>query len=176
MLRKIVHLLSTPILLSTMVLISTMANADVVKIGLNYPETGPYSVQGLAQLRSANMAVEEINSEGGILGKKIELVVRNTQSKADISKKNVLEMVDKENCMMIFGGSSSSVAIEGGRAAKSKNKLYFGTLTYSNATTGKDGQLYIFRECYNGWMGAKVLANYLRENFSLKYPPWTVCF
>jgi len=160
MLKKIV-----PILISTMVLISTMANADVVKIGLNYPETGPYSVQGLAQLRAANMAVEEINAQGGILGKKIELVVRNTQSKADISKKNVLEMIDKENCMMIFGGSSSAVAIEGGRAAKSKDKLYFGTLTYSNATTGKAAQLYMFRECYNGWMGAKVLANYLRENF-----------
>lgn len=152
-------------LFGLLLFVSTMANADVVKIGLNYPETGPYSVQGLAQLRAAQMAVEEINAKGGILGRKIELVIRNTQSKADISKQNVLEMIEKENCEMIFGGSASSVAIEGGRAAKSKGKLYFGTLTYSNATTGKAGQLYMFRECYNAWMGAKVLANYLRENF-----------
>ena len=38
---------------------------DVVRIGLNYPETGPYSVQGLAQLRAARMAVDEINAQGG---------------------------------------------------------------------------------------------------------------
>ncbi|MFH1075531.1 MAG: ABC transporter substrate-binding protein, partial [Pseudomonadota bacterium] len=38
-----------------------------VKIGLNYPKTGPYKVQGLDQLQAAELAVEEINSAGGIL-------------------------------------------------------------------------------------------------------------
>ena len=68
---------------------------------------------------------------------------------------------------MIFGGSASSVAIAGGKAAKSRGKLYFGTLTYSNETTGKEKHHeYMFRECYNAWMGANVLSNYLKENFS----------
>lgn len=140
------------------------AYSDVVKIGLNYPQTGPYSVQGQAQFNAAKMAAEEINSQGGILGRKIELVTRDSQSKPEVSTKNVLELIDNEHCEMIFGGASSAVAIAGGKAAKSRGKLYFGTLTYSNATTGKDGHKYIFRECYNAWMGAKVLAKYLRES------------
>jgi len=45
----------------------------VVKIGLNYPETGPYSKQGLDQRRAAELAMEEINAAGGISGKKIQL-------------------------------------------------------------------------------------------------------
>ena len=49
----------------------TEAAEGVVKIGLNYPETGPYSKQGLDQRRAAEMAMEEINSAGKILGKKV---------------------------------------------------------------------------------------------------------
>ena len=62
---------------------------------------------------------------------------------------------------MIFGGSSSAVAIAGGKAAKLREKLYFGTLTYSNTTTGKEGHKYMFRECYNAWIAAKGISSYL---------------
>ncbi|MCI5219713.1 MAG: ABC transporter substrate-binding protein [Candidatus Electrothrix sp. LOE2] len=135
--------------------------AESVRIGLNYPQTGPYSVQGKAQFDAARLAVQEINSQGGILGRTVELVTRDTQSKADVSTNNVLDLIDKEKCEMIFGGSSSAVAIAGGEAAKSRGKIYFGTLTYSNETTAEAGHKYMFRECYNAWMGAKALGKYL---------------
>jgi ABC-type branched-subunit amino acid transport system substrate-binding protein len=156
------------LILCIVLFFATGAEAQVVKIGMNYPKTGPYSVQGLAQLRAAEMAVEEINKAGGILGRDIQLVIRDSESKPDVAKKNVDELIDNEGCEMIFGGSSSGVAIAGGKAAKAKGKIYFGTLTYSNATTGKEGHKYMFRECYNAWMGAKVLSEYLKENFSGK--------
>ncbi len=143
--------------------------AEIVKIGLNYPQTGPYSIQGIAQYNAAILAVEEINAKGGILDRKIELHTKDTQSKPAVSTKNVLALIDKEKCEMIFGGSSSAVAIAGGKAAKSRGKLYFGTLTYSNTTTGIEGHKYIFRECYNAWMGAKAISSYLmKENLSSK--------
>lgn len=137
--------------------------AETVNIGFNYPATGPYATQGLAQKRAAELAVEEINASGGIMDKSIKLVVRDTQSKATLSTKNVIDLIDNHNVPMIFGGSSSSVAIAGGKAAKSKKKIYFGTTTYSNTTTGKEGHRYIFRECNTAWMGARVLAHYIRK-------------
>lgn len=142
--------------------------AQTINIGLNYPATGAYSVQGFAQLRAAEMAVAEINATGGILNKKIALVAMDTKSKANRSKRNVIEMIDKYNCSMIFGGSSSAVAIAGAEAAKSRGRIYFGTLTYSNATTGKNGHKYMFRECYNAWMGANVLSDYLKIYYTGK--------
>ncbi len=139
---------------------------NTVKIGFNYPKTGPYSFEGIAQLNGAKMATEEINTAGGIMGKKIELVIRDSESKPEVSAKNVEELIDRENCQMIFGGSSSAVAIAGGKAAKSRGRIYFGTLTYSNETTCEEGHKYMFRECYNAWMGAKVLSDYLRAHHS----------
>jgi ABC-type branched-subunit amino acid transport system substrate-binding protein len=137
-----------------------------VKIGLNYPETGAYSKQGLDQKRAAEIAVEEINASGGILGKKIQLVLRDTKTNAKTAKANAVELFDKEGVPMIFGGSASSEAIESGQVALQKNKLFFGTLTYSTETTGEYGHKHIFRECYDSYFAANVLADYLKKNYS----------
>ncbi|MGA1823373.1 MAG: substrate-binding protein [bacterium] len=136
-----------------------------IKIGLNYPKTGPYAVQGLDQLRAAQMAVDEINAGGGILGEQIELAIRDSQSKTDVTKANVTELIEKEGVKMVFGGSSSGVAIAAGDICQEKGVLFFGTLTYSTATTGPNGHRHTFRECYDSWMAAKALGSYLNENF-----------
>lgn len=141
---------------------------DVVKIGFNYPQTGPYAAQGLDQLRAAELARDEINAAGGILGKKVELVIRDSQSKVDVSIANARELIDKEGVKMIFGGSASSVAIAVGKVCKEANILFFGTLTYSLDTTVKDGHSRIFRACYDAWAGAKVLSDYMNKHFAGK--------
>lgn len=146
----------------------SFASAGVVKIGLNYPKTGPYSVQGLDQWRATELAVAEINAAGGILGEKVEIAWRDSQSKADLSTANVTELIDNEGVKMVLGGSASSVAIASGKVCQEKGVPFFGTLTYSTATTGKEGRRHTFRECYNAWMGAKAIASYMKENFAGK--------
>jgi ABC-type branched-subunit amino acid transport system substrate-binding protein len=69
---------------------------------------------------------------------------------------------------MIFGGSSSGVAVAVGEICQQKGVPFFGTLTYSTATTGTKGHRHTFRECYDAWMGAKALASYLNSNFAGK--------
>jgi len=165
-------LLKRTVLISSLLLMlfpcSLLAAQEIVKIGLNYPETGPYSKQGLDQRRAADLAVEEINAKGGILGKKIKLVYRDTKTNAKVAKANAIELFDKEGVPMVFGGSASSEAIETGQVALQKNKLFFGTLTYSTETTGEYGHRHIFRECYDSYFAGKVLSDYLNKNFAGK--------
>ncbi|MCB2230838.1 substrate-binding protein [bacterium] len=142
--------------------------SETVKIGLNYPETGPYSVQGQDQFRAATLAVEEINAAGGILGKQVELVTRDSKSNPDVSVNNVNDLIDNQNVKMVFGGSSSGVAVAVGDLCQQKAVPFFGTLTYSTATTGTKAHRYTFRECYDSWMAAKALAEYLKTNFPNK--------
>lgn len=144
------------------------ADQDYVKIGLNYPVTGPYHKQGLDQKRAADIAVEEINAAGGILGKKVQLVPRDTASNAKIAAKNAAELYDAEGVPMILGGVSSAVAIATGEVALQKNKLFFATLSYSTETTGEYGHRHIFRECYDAYSAAKVMSEYLNKNFAGK--------
>lgn len=144
------------------------ASQEMLKIGLNYPETGPYFKQGLDQKRAAEIAVDEINAGGGILGKKIQLVMRDTRSNAKIAAKNAEELYDKEGVPMILGGSSSAVAIATGEVALQKNRIFFATLSYSTETTGEYGHRHIFRECYDAYSAAKVMSDFLNRNYSGK--------
>lgn len=169
--RKLVpsSLVVTAAVLFLIVLKNGTCCADgVVRVGLNYPATGSYHVQGIDQLRAATLALEEINEAGGILGKKVELVTRDSMSLVDVTYKNVTELIDEEHVSMVFGGSASSVAIAASDVCRRKGILFFGTLTYSTATTGAEGNRYTFRECYNSWMGAKTLASYLNKHFPAK--------
>jgi len=142
-----------------------LAQQQTVKVGLNYPKTGPYATQGLDQLQAAQLAQEEINAAGGILGHKVEIAWRDSQSKVDVTKKNVAELIDQEGVKMLFGGSASSVAIAAGEIAQARGLPFFGTLTYSTDTTGKDGHRFVFRECYDSYMAAKSLSLYLNARF-----------
>ena len=44
---------------------------EIVKIALNYPQTGPYAKEGKDQWYAAEIARKEINDAGGILGKRV---------------------------------------------------------------------------------------------------------
>lgn len=147
------------------ILDSDAADPAVIKIGLNYPESGPYAKQGLDQKRAAEIAVEEINTAGGILGRKVQLALRDTKSNAKIAKANASDLYDVEGVPMILGGSSSAVAIATGEVALQKDKLFFATLSYSTETTGEYGHRHIFRECFDTYAAGKVMAEYLNKNF-----------
>lgn len=41
--------------------------AEPITLGLNYPRTGPYKEEGLAQMRGALLAIDELNAQGGVL-------------------------------------------------------------------------------------------------------------
>jgi ABC-type branched-subunit amino acid transport system substrate-binding protein len=142
--------------------------ADTVKLGLNFPKTGPYEAQGADQLRAAQLAVDEINAAGGILGKQVHLVTRDSQSSVPVTRVNVLDLILKEKVAMVFGGAASSVAVEAGRICEEKGVPFFGTLTYATTTTCEDGHRHTFRECYDSWAGAKALEGYMQKNFAGK--------
>jgi len=155
------------VIVAACLLASVAHAATPVKLGLNYPHTGEYSEEGLMQKRGALMAIDEINAAGGVRGRPLELIERDSASQAERSRRNVDELA-AEGAAMLFGGSSSGVAIAASKQARKHDLLYFGTLTYSNDTTGKDGHLGMFRECYNAWMAARVLGDYLKREYQDK--------
>jgi ABC-type branched-subunit amino acid transport system substrate-binding protein len=137
--------------------------AEPITLGLNYPRTGPYKEEGLAQMRGALLAIDELNEHGGVLGRPLRLSTKDSASRPQKAERNV-DKLAAEGASMLFGGSSSAVAIAAGKRAAKHGLLYFGTLTYSNDTTGKDGHRYMFRECNNAWMSARALGQYLNKN------------
>ncbi|MCF8068734.1 MAG: ABC transporter substrate-binding protein [Desulfobacterales bacterium] len=65
--------------------------ADTIKIGLPVAVTGPYAGEGIGTIRGIEMAVNEINAAGGLLGKQIEMIKYDTQ---DFAPERVMAAAD----------------------------------------------------------------------------------
>src|SRR5437867_11864308 len=85
------------------------AQPKTVKIGAIHPVTGPLAEVGQLQRTSAQIAVDTINGVGGIKsmnGAKLELLLGDTESKADVAR-TVAERLINEGTVMIMGGFHS---------------------------------------------------------------------
>ncbi len=142
-----------------------LAAGGVVKIALNYPETGPYAKEGKDEWYGAELARKEINAAGGILGREVIYRWSDSASNTGQTVQNLTRSIDQDGVKMAFGGSSSAVAIAAGKLCKEKGIIFFGTLTYSTSTTGEEGNRYVFRECYDSWMAAKAISAYLNQAY-----------
>lgn len=166
--NQLIFTVLAAIILSIYCLNTAVASQHTVNIAFNYPETGPYTKQGIDQWRAAELARLEINAAGGILGKKIQFLIFDTQSNPKIAAQNATHAIDNGHVKMIFGGASSSVAMAVGKVCQQKKVPYFPTLTYATTITGSQGKRHTFRECYHAWPAAKALAAYLNQNYKGK--------
>jgi ABC-type branched-subunit amino acid transport system substrate-binding protein len=80
------------------------------------------------------LAIEQINAKGGVLGKKIEYILKDTKTDAPTAKQNAIDMIRQNNAAMITG-SSSAEAVAQADACQELGVVFMAALTYSNATT-----------------------------------------
>jgi branched-chain amino acid transport system substrate-binding protein len=155
-------------------------SAKSVKFGFNVPQTGAYADEGADELRAYQLAVKHINGEGdggllktmtplslkgnGILGKKLEYVTGDTQTKSDAARASAKRMIEKDGVIMFSGGSSSGVAVAVQSLAQEMGVIFMCGLTHSNDTTGKDKKRYGFRHFFNAYMSGAALGPVLKEN------------
>jgi ABC-type branched-subunit amino acid transport system substrate-binding protein len=83
---------------------------ETIKIGVPAPLTGGYSVAGKDILNGAQLAADDINAKGGVLGKKIEIVSQDDECDADKAAQGAQALVDK-GVVAVAGGYCSSAAL-----------------------------------------------------------------
>jgi branched-chain amino acid transport system substrate-binding protein len=141
------------------------ANAADIKIGFPIPLSGPTAVYGKPILAGAQMAVAEINASGGVLGRKLELLSRDSKANADEAVRLSRELIIKDNVDFLAGTLTSAEAPAVSTVAK-ENKIVFIAPT-SKSTILTDPQHihpYIFRVASNtdveGLAGAGLMAQW----------------
>ena len=154
---------------------------STVTLGFNVPQTGAYADEGADELRAYELAVEHLNGGGdggmlstfsskslngtGILGKKVEYVTGDTQTKPDAARASARSMIEKDGAIMITGGSSSGVAVAVQSLCQEAGIIFMAGLTHSNDTTGKDKKANGFRHFFNSYMSGAALAPILASNY-----------
>ncbi len=81
--------------------------ADTIKIGLLAPLTGFAAADGLSVLNSVKLAEDQVNERGGLLGKKVELIIEDDAAQAKEAVALARKLVQRDGVVAVVGGSYS---------------------------------------------------------------------
>src|ERR1051325_3496393 len=96
-----------------------------IKVGVITDMTGPLSFLGIANANVAKMVIQDINAEGGLLGRSVELYLEDSATNDSVAEAKSRNLVQQHQVDVIFGGiySSTRQAIKGPAVVEGK-KLY----------------------------------------------------
>lgn len=160
-------LVSTLLCFAIVGLVSFSAFAkDTIKIGSMNVLSGPLGVVGVDQSRAAKLAVDHINKDGGILGKKVEILVRDDEmsptTAGRVARKLILD--DKVDFLVGVNGTPASMSVS--EVVKRFKRVYLSSGGAQGAAlTGENCNKYTFRINHSGGQFYRADAAYVAETF-----------
>lgn len=142
--RRFFFTLSGAALLASTLALGPSAAQSTIKIGVVQPLTGPFSSSGTDVTNGAKIAVEQINAQGGVLGKKLELVIEDTKSNPTEAASVTEKLIIRDKVPVLLGASSSTATL----AVMPKLREYKVPMLVETSSSSKittSGNPYIFR-------------------------------
>jgi branched-chain amino acid transport system substrate-binding protein len=136
--------------------------AQTLKIGEVDPLTGGISQFGIGCHQGITLAFEELNVAGGVLGKKIDLVTEDNQSRPGQSATAVRKLITQDKVIAILGDATSSATLESAPIAQS-DKIPMITPSATNPRITEVGD-FVFRVCFLDEFQGRVIARFARKN------------
>ncbi|MDA8306358.1 MAG: ABC transporter substrate-binding protein [Deltaproteobacteria bacterium] len=157
------------VVLLMLVFASTAMAAEPIKIGAMYPLSGRAADLGITCNQGAQLAVNQINAKGGVLGRKLELLSAdskaNTQEAVSLANMYIL----KDNVNFLFGTVSSAAAPAVAQVAKENKTIFMATVASTDTLTTTDWNRYTFRAGTCNSQEANSLALYTPKNLVTFY-------
>ncbi len=131
---------------------------EFIKVGEYVSLTGNTATFGQSTDRGVQIALDEINAAGGVLGKKIKVIVEDTQSKPETSKTAVLKLIKQDHVVALIGEIASSRTLAAAPEAQ-RSQVPMITPGSTNPAVTEKGD-YIFRICFIDPFQGQVMAKF----------------
>jgi branched-chain amino acid transport system substrate-binding protein len=128
---------------------------ETIKIGVTQPLTGAFAASGNYVAQGAKIAEDEINKAGGVLGKKIQLIIEDNKSNPTEAVSTVEKLIQRDKVPVLVGAWSSTLTL----AVMPKLEEYRVPMVVETSSSGKittSGNPYIFRISPTSAMEAKA--------------------
>ncbi len=137
--------------------------ADTIKIGCTAPLTGPVAIYGVTSSNGSKLAMDEINKNGGVLGKQVEFTVLDSKGDPTEAITAYNKLVD-EGVVALIGDITSKPSLAVAEVAAQDNlPMITPTGTQFNITEAGPN---VFRVCFTDPYQGVVLANFAKNNLN----------
>jgi len=178
-----------PILLNALALLAAVTAVfaqDEIAVGEYASLTGGSASFGQSSHKGTELAIEEINNAGGVLGKKIKLITEDDQSMAGQPATIVRKLISQDKVVAVLGEVASSKSLEAAPICQ-QSKIPMITPASTNPKVTETGD-YIFRVCFidpfqgtvmskfarsKGWNKVAVLTD-VKQDYSVGLAEWFI--
>lgn len=133
------------------------------KIGVLQPFSGPYSIYGEEAYAACQVAADQINAAGGLLGRKVELVQKDTKGDVATGVRQANDMILRDKVDAIVGPTSSAVLLGVIEVTKEHKMILISSIANTEQATLERIHPYYFQVVPNSHMESQAIANYLKS-------------
>jgi branched-chain amino acid transport system substrate-binding protein len=142
---------------------------EPLKFGFPIPLTGPYGTEAKDQQAGAELAIAEINAKGGVLGRKVELLVRDTKLKADEAARRAKELIESEHVELMSGVLSAANQLAVNEQCKLHGVPYMSISQANEITMRPDNSVYTYHEALNPHMTTQAVGEYVAKKYGKRW-------
>jgi branched-chain amino acid transport system substrate-binding protein len=145
---------------------------DPIRIGFPLPLTGPFAAIASDMQRGAQLAVDELNATGGILGRKVDVLFRDDQLKPAVGAQRTQELIEKEKVQFVVGGLAAHVQMAINEQTKKAKVLYISVSQSDEISAKPDTSPLTFHEALNPTITCRAVGQWIAQNLGKKW--WLV--
>jgi branched-chain amino acid transport system substrate-binding protein len=142
------------------------SSGDTIKVGEFASLTGKEATFGQMSHHGTELAINELNSKGGVLGKKFELITEDNQSKPGESKTIAIKLINRDKVVAVLGEVASGRSLEVAPICQA-NKIPQISPSSTNPKVTEMGD-YIFRVCFIDPFQGTVMAKFAKDTLKAK--------
>ena len=139
---------------------------DTIKVGEFASLTGKEATFGTSAHEGTQLAIEQTNAAGGVMGKKLELLTEDDQTKPGEPANAVNKLISKDGVVAVLGEVASSRSLEAAPICQ-QNQIPMISPASTNPAVTKEGD-FIFRVCFTDTFQGAALANFASGTLKAK--------
>ncbi|HYC16496.1 MAG TPA: ABC transporter substrate-binding protein [Pseudolabrys sp.] len=143
---------------------------EPIKIGLDNPLTGTFAAVGKNELIGCQLAVEQINAKGGILGRKVDLLVEDsTSGEAAVAVQKANKLIERDKVDFLLGNINSALAQAMANVSFEKKVFHIVPGGHTDSVTGTQCHWNVFRVCNTTRMETNSVSQLLLKSYGKKW-------
>src|SRR4249920_3976459 len=140
-----------------------------VRMGMLDPVTGVYAAVAQGELEGAKLATDQVNKNGGILGRPLTLLIEDSANDVGTGVQKTRKLIERDQVSFIIGDVNSGIAQAIAQVTNEKKVLHIVSGGHTDTITGSDCKWNVYRVCNTTRMEANSVSDLLFNKYGKKW-------